>query len=233
MNYEELMALPEDKRAEALIEFKRKTNDENKSLRDRLKVQNPKAMAVYEGLRAKFGLEDVTDEFLDQLAKTSSDSMTAEQRIKALETTLANERKGSESLKAELGATKKMQLEKERDAMILGELAKIGVRGDAMVDAQRIVALESSYDGDTGKWLFNGGDVSTYMATFAKSKPYWIGNPVKGGNGNSSSSSNGHSQGDENFISEADYMALSDAERQTPEIRKKASYSIDKWKEKA
>lgn len=226
MKYEELILLPEEARAEALAKAFNEKNTENKSLRDRLKKANPRALELYDKMKEKFGVDDIDDEMLETLYARSQSGVTLDQQVKALTAKLEKEKKEKEQLMNDFSVTKRKSLERERDTQVMAELGKVGVRGDAMVDAQRIVSLDAELQED-GAWLFAGKSLSEYMVDFAKAKAYLLGNPFKGGSSDSSQSNGGRTSPD--FISEAEYLALSPEEQRSPEIRKKAAASMDKW----
>lgn len=228
MTYEELQALPEEARKEALAKAFHEKNTESQSLRTRLKKENPKAMEIMERLKAEFGVDDVDDAFIENLKSASNKSMSMEERMKVMERSLTKAQSEKEALSNQLTQSEKKQLERERDSFILTELGKVGIRSDEIQDQMRLASINATYDADTQKWTFNGKDIATYATDLAKAKPYLVGNPVKGGTGNSSAS-NVTGAGADNFISEADYMALSLEQQRNPAMRAKARASMDKW----
>ena len=228
MKYEDLIALPEAERQEALAKAFNEKNTENQSLRTRLKKESPKALEIFERIKAEFGVEDVDDAFIDSLKSASNKSMSMEERLKTMERTLDKEKAEKIKLNEQLSQSEKRQLETERDRMILSEFGKVGIRPDEMQDQIKLASLNATYDGESQKWSYNGKDISTYATELAKSKPYLVGNPVKGGNGNSSAS-NVQGEGVKDFISEAEYMALTLDQQRSPEIRARARASMDKW----
>ena len=230
MTYEEMMALPETERKDALAKAFHDKNQEAQSLRTKLKKENPKAMEIMERLKAEFGVDDVDDAFIENLKSASNKSMSMEERMKVMERALSKAQAEKDNLSSQLTQSEKKQLERERDGFILTELGKVGIRSDEMNDQMKLASINATYDADTQKWSFNGKDIATYATELAKAKPYLVGNPVKGGNGNSSAS-NVHGAGAGDYISEADYMALTLEQQQAPAMRAKARASMDKWKE--
>lgn len=227
MKYADLMALPEEEREAAYAATLHEKNTEAQSLRERLKKTSPKALAIYEAMKAKFGVEDVNEEFLDMLQKQSTESMTLEQQMAQLKKNLEAEKANNAKLNEKLTATERSQRERDRDNQIVSALGVAKIRSDAMDDARKLIASDSEYDTETNSWKFGGKDLTAYVADFAKAKPYLVGNPVKGGNGDSSSSSGSGNGAD--FISEEEYLKMSRDEQLKPETRKRVHASMDRW----
>jgi hypothetical protein len=228
MTYEELTALPEEARKEAMAKAFHEKNTEAQGLRNRLKKDNPKALEAYERLKAEFGVDELDDAFIESLKSATNKTMSMEERLKVMERSLAKANGDKEALSNQLTQSEKKQLERERDGLILSELGKIGIRSDEMQDQIKLASLSAVYDGDTQKWSFNGKDLAVYAGDLAKSKPYLVGNPVKGGTGNSGAP-NVQGGSTDGFISEAEYMAMTLDQQRSPEIRAKARASMDKW----
>lgn len=231
MKYEDLIALPEEARQEALAKAFNEKNTENQSLRTRLKKESPKALEIFERIKAEFGVDDVDDAFIDSLKSASNKSMSMEERLKAMEKALEREKGEKNQLNEKLTQSEKRQLETERDRVILSEFGRVGIRTDEMQDQIKLAGMVATFDGEAQKWSYNGKDIASYATELAKAKPYLVGNPVKGGQGNSAAPNIG-GEAVKDFISEAEYMALTLDQQRTPEIRARARASMDKWSAK-
>jgi len=231
MTYEELTAMPEEARKEAMAKAFHEKNAEAQGLRNRLKKESPKALEIFERIKAEFGVEDVDDAFIESLKSATNKTMSMEERLKVMERSLAKANGEKEALSNQLTQSEKKQLERERDGLILAELGKIGIRSDEMQDQIKLASLSAVYDGDTQRWSFNGKDLAVYAGDLAKAKPYLVGNPIKGGTGNSNAS-NVQGAGANGFISEAEFMAMSLDQQRTKEVRDRVHASVDKWDSK-
>jgi hypothetical protein len=221
------MKLPEAERSTALSSAIHERNEEAKTWKTKFKqVNNPKANQLLESLKIRFGVEEVDEAFLEMLEKRNTQGQSQEEQMKALKAQLERESNEKKSLNEKLKASEIQQRERQRDEAILGALTKAGIHRNS-ADAKKIIITDAVYDGDTGKWTFDGKDLDGYVSEFAKDRPHFVDNPVKGGSGNSSSSNNGHGSGSADFISEAEYMAMSPEDQRAN--HKKAMVSMVKW----
>lgn len=230
MTYEEIMAKLSAEEQEVFRGEIHKRNEENKSLRERLKTQSPKAVAAYEALRARFGVEEIDETFLDQLQQKTAEGLTAAEQVKALKASLEKESMARKEAEKRLSSASIAQRERERDGRILDAVGKAGVRPEASSKACKLIAMESTFDDVTGAYLYNGKSLSEYMDDFRRENQYMIANPIGGGAGDSRASTSGGGSSDADFISEDDYLKLTPTEQRSKEVRARVAKSMDKWK---
>lgn len=196
-----------------------KANEEAQGLRGRLKGIED----LHGKLKTKLNLSDITDSDIEALSLNVKKASESGGEI-------ANLKQQIQQLTANFTKVEQEKREGKRNESIVSALGKIGVRSDAMANAARLVAFASSLNAN-GEWEFEGQPLDKYIETWKAQNQYMIGNPIKGGNGNSGAPNMGNGNVIAGFISEADYLAMGDAERRSPETQKRVMESMGQWGE--
>lgn len=170
-----------DEPTRALVESQIKTAShkaaqEAKSLRERTKSSEE----LVAKLKARFEVDDLSDEFLDQLQKLPAERMTAEEKAKQLERKLKERETEASTAKQELDKLRRTSAEKARDEQVLATLGKLGIRPEAMDSARKLMALDAQVN-DEGAWEFGGKPLEEYAQGWAKANPYLLANPTAPG----------------------------------------------------
>ena len=155
-----------------------KANQEAQSLRGRSK----QAESVLEKLKARFEVDELTDDFLDGLQRLPTEKLGADERAKQLERKLKEREAEFANTAKELEGLRRSSAEKARDEQVLSALGKLGVRPDALEAARKLAALDAQ-QGEDGAWTFNGKELGAYLADFATAHSYLLANPVAPGPG--------------------------------------------------
>lgn len=153
-----------------------KAAQEAKGLRERTKSSEE----LVAKLKARFEVEELSDEFLDQLQKLPAERLTAEERSKQLERKLKERETEASTAKQELDKLRRTSAEKTRDEQVLAQLGKLGIRPEAMDSARKLMALDAQIN-EEGTWEFGGKPLEEYATTWAKANPYLLANPVAPG----------------------------------------------------
>jgi hypothetical protein len=217
MEFEEVMATLTPEQQDAITKRLAKVNEEAKGLRTKVKQTED----IVGKIKTRFNVDTLDDAFFDSLQKSSADKLTIEQRLET-------ERKERLQLQSKLEGMTQMQREKSRDEQIIQALSKVGVRSDAISKALKLISLDSDYA--DGEWSFDGKPLDLYMTTWAKENAYFLGNPVKGGNGDSKAPNGAHNGSDPNFITQEEYLAMSPEVQRRPDVQKRAMASMANWK---
>lgn len=204
-----------------------KRNEENQSLRARLKTVSPKALAIYDRLREGLGKDDIEDSDIEDILGANTGKSALEQRLGSLERSLKQRDDSLRQVSEKLADSEKRNREKQRDDAIRAELEKLVIPG-ALASSVLIANASASYDEDSGKWTFGGKNAADAAAQIVKDNPWLKRNNVGGGNGNSSEP-NAANREVPDFISEEEYMKMTPAQQQDPKVRERVHRSMDRW----
>lgn len=207
MDFAELMAsLSEEQRGLISGELSKK-NSEAQNLRTRAK--NLEALETR--LKTELGVDALDDEVLTNLTGSLKTKQTSEQQLSILQKKLEAEAKARQEAEGKYGQLEGTVRAKDRDAQVRDSLGKIGVRGDAVGAASKLVAADATWDAEKGEWLFDGKTLDKYLTEFGKNHPYLLANPTAPGAGKPNGAPAGGNSGE--FISKEQYMQMSQAEK--------------------
>ncbi len=181
-----------------------KANEEAKGLRGRAKGSEE----LIAKLKARFEVDELSDDVLDQLQRMPAEKLGAEERAKHLERKAKELETERNKYRDELSATQQKVAEKQRDDGIVQVLGKIGVRPDALDAARKLLAIDAVL-GEEG-WTYNGKPLDEYAQEWAKGHAYLLANPVAPGAGTRAQTGN----------STAGALTLAAWESATPEWRR-------------
>jgi hypothetical protein len=198
-------------------------NNEAKGLRTRLKD-----LEIMEARIKAFANKDAIDlSDVDALIESGAKLLTAEQKLELANRTAANDKKLLDESNNAILNMQRTERESKRDKAIISGLGSLGLKSEAMPQAQKLVSMESEWDESTSGYLFRGKPLNEFLETFKSENPYMVGNPIKRpGDGGGPA---GGGQGNPDFVSREQFLAMSAEERKAPEMQAKIKASVPKW----